>query len=590
VTAWGGGLVTNERAVQSPFFVLCHAFVTQLFTDESVTSDVKLRQTVIWVLAFLLAPGMFLLIQLFPELQDAVIRARFHRAPASSVDDLVAWIAFLFTTYSMAATGFITVLVWDRLTFDRRDGMVLGALPLRQGTILLAKLSALGAFLFGGSISINLLNATAFALETSDQAGIVVLLRHFIALLLATVAASVLIFAAIVFIRATVALLGGPRLASACGPPLQFLFVVGLLCLVIYCPFVLHISFASASFTNWMPSAWFVGLFEQLRGSPRGFDPRFPFLTLARRALVVTPTAILGALTVSVAEFRRHFRQTLAPPSFPGLLGGAHLSRRLARLIVGRDPIARATCDFILLTLARNRAQQAPIAINAALGAAIVIAALSNNTRTLASLMHPRTAVLWIPLVMGYWMTVGVRAAFFMPSELAASWSFQSSATEATSAYWSAVRGSTLAFVLPRTAVASGILVPLLGWRVAAWHFLVVGALTVVLVEVIALTIDFIPFTRPYQPGHAKLKTRWMVYAIGMFAFAYWPARIELSILGQPDRLIGMVSCAVAATAAIEVFGRHRSTTWSVQPADEFDEDLSTTVLNLGGIIQTAQH
>jgi len=41
------------------------------------------------------------------------------------VDDLLAWIAFLFTTYSMVSTGFITVLAWDSLTFDRRDAMTL---------------------------------------------------------------------------------------------------------------------------------------------------------------------------------------------------------------------------------------------------------------------------------------------------------------------------------------------------------------------------------------------------------------------------------------------------------------------------------
>ena len=43
------------------------------------------------------------------------------------------------------------------------------------------------------------------------------------------------------------------------------------------------------------------------------------------------------------------------------------------------------------------------------------------------------------------------------------------------------------------------------------------------LAEVIALTVDFIPFTRAYQPGHAKLKTLWWLYILGIYVFAYWP-------------------------------------------------------------------
>jgi hypothetical protein len=113
--------------------------------------------------------------------------------------------------------------------------------------------------------------------------------------------------------------------------------------------------------------------------------------------------------------------------------------------------------------------------------------------------------------------------------------------------------------------------------------------LIVALVELIALTIDFIPFTRAHQPGHAKLRTRWFVYVIGMWAFAYWPARLELSTLGEPARLIEMVSVVVATTVAIEVFGRLRSRRWPIQTREELDENVSAAVLDISGIIRTAR-
>jgi hypothetical protein len=378
------------------------------------------------------------------------------------------------------------------------------------------------------------LNATVFALATSDLLGGSALVKHFIGLLAATVGAGVLSFATIITVRAMVAVFGGPRLAAACGPPLQFLFVVAMLSLIIVCAFGMQVSFTSASFTTVWPSAWFAGLFETIRGSPRVLDPRFGFWRLAQRAIVATPIALVAAVVLSIVEFRRHMRFALAPPGSPGFLGRAPVGRSLARLMVGRDLGARATSDFILLTLARNRTQQAPIAINTALGVAIIMAAVLSN-------MHPRTAILWIPFVVAYWMTIGLRASFFVPSELSASWTFQASASETALPYWSAVRASMIAFVVPRTLIVVGLLVPFLGWRVTALHAVFVGTLVVLFIEVIALTIDHIPFTRAYRPGHANLKAGgWVVYLLGLYVFAYLPTRLELR-LGQSAELFEIV-------------------------------------------------
>ena len=44
-------------------------------------------------------------------------------------------------------------------------------------------------------------------------------------------------------------------------------------------------------------------------------------------------------------------------------------------------------------------------------------AALSRAGGSFESLTTPRTIVLWAPLLVAYWMTIGVRASFFVPSE-----------------------------------------------------------------------------------------------------------------------------------------------------------------------------
>ena len=207
---------------------------------------------------------------------------------------------------------------------------------------------------------------------------------------------------------------------------------------------------------------------------------------------------------------------------------------------------------------------------------AIVIATLSQRARDLSSLMHPRTAVLWIPLVLGYWLAIGVRASFFVPSELEASWAFYANASESARAYWSAVRASMMALVVPPTLLITVVLTtPLLGWRVTASHALFVCAMTTLLVEWLALTVHHVPFTRPYQPGHAKLKTRWWIYGLGLMAFAYWPVRLELRVLDHSAALLEVVTSIVV--------GRRGSGNWLMQDrTGEAAHDFSDlTVLDL---------
>ena len=569
-----------------PFVVLFREFFSQFFTSETVSSDDQLRQTLVWVVVFLFLPGVMLMVQLLFEYAGVVIRAiklqQFDR-----LDDTIEWIAFLYITYSMVTVGFIAVVAWDGLTFDRRDAMVLGPLPLPGATIVTAKLAALGAFLLAAAAAVNLPNACVFAAVTGDQLGAATVVTHFIALLTATSAGAAFVFASLVVLRGAIGLVARPRLAVAVGSLLQFAFVLALLALVILCPAVAripHSALVNPTVTGWLPASWFLGLFERMRGSTRAY-----FQPLAARALPALAAAVALAVLTSVAGFGRQMQTALAPSAAAGAGGGARFTRALAQRLVRRNPVAVATSDFMLLTLARSRAQQLPIAMNAAVGVAVVLAALT-QVQDFASLTRPRTVILWIPLVLAYWTTIGMRAAFFVPSELASSWTFSVNAPAPSPGYWSAVRAVTLAVVLPPMLALTAILtVPLFGWSVAVMHALVTCAVVALLAESMALSIDFVPFTRPYAAGHAKLRTRWPLYVLGMYLFAIWPARLELRILGDWSAALRIAACAAAAIAFLEWRGRRRAAAWMVDPRDEPPDVLSgLRVLNLGGPMKRA--
>ena len=119
----------------------------------------------------------------------------------------------------------------------------------------------------------------------------------------------------------------------------------------------------------------------------------------------------------------------------------------------------------------------------------------------------------------------------------------------------------------------------------AAIHTLFICVVVIFLIELVALTVDFVPFTRAYPPGHANLKSLWWLYVLGLFAFAYWPARLELWSIRTNTSLFGITAWLALAIIALEVVGRRRIAHKSMpEHEDQMDDSLSLTVLDLGTV------
>jgi hypothetical protein len=483
------------------------------------------------------------------------------------VEGFLAQMAVLFVSYSMIAAGLLTAFIWDALVFDRRDAMVLGPLPLRGSTIVGAKLAALATFLIGTALAVNIVSGVSFGVVTGAMDGRI--LQHLAGHLSGTVGGAVFMFCALVVVRGLLVLLVSAHVAATVGSLLQFVFLSAVLCFMMV---------PTATGQVLPPISWFAALFEAIRGS------RQPAIgPLAQTALVVLPLSIAGAMAVTSAGYRKQMRAALAPSA--RVAGTAWIRRRLAALIAGPDRVARAISDFILTTLARSRVQQAPIAIAAALGVAIISVAIVSREGGLAELRTPRTVVLWIPLVLGYWVVVGLRAAFVLPTELKAAWVFRAHSQLPSASYWSGVRAAMFAFAIgPALLVDAFVVAPLLGWRVAAIHAPIVTLAIAITAQCASLLADGVPFTRAYPPGHARLKTRWQLYLLGMWAIAYLPVRWELHVLHDPRGLVGLLAKGLGLLVVLEIAGRYRARRWTLPPESEFDDadPESLTFLNLG--------
>jgi hypothetical protein len=567
-------------ADRRPFLVLWRVFVEQFFSSESATSDHQLRQAIIGVIAFLMAPAFLLPMSLSGPFDFAATRF-----PAL-LDPMIRLAATIYITYAVVSIGVIAAFTWDALGFDRRDAMVLGPLPVSGGTIIAAKLGALAALLLGAASLLAIVLGGPFAMIASGRNGLVAIVRHFAAHVVATMGATTFVFCVLVTVRALLATIARGRVVIASF--FQFALVSSVLCFVVLVPTVIDAGPRRTPTLQpipaWSPTNWFLGLHETLRGSDVA-----QFLPQAITGLEVTLAAIAAAILATIVSYRRQMQLALTPSASAGSNRAGRLHCAFARALAGRALAARATSDFVLTTLMRNRAQQSLIGMNAAISVPLVAVGLAIARGDLGALKSPRTAVLWIPMLLGFWMTVGVRASFFVPSELPASWTFRANGPAAARAYWAGTRAAMIAFIIPPVLlVAGGVTLPLLGWQIAAWHVAFVGLMQLALIELVTLTIDFIPFTQPYRPGHAKLKSRWPVYVFGMFAFARWSIRPELQALGEGTEM-SLLANVAAAALLLHAAARWHGAKWSVQPAKELTDDVGDiAVLDIGGVIHHA--
>ena len=192
----------------------------------------------------------------------------------------------------MAAVGFVTVLVWDKLFPDRRDAIVLGSLPIRPRTIVFARLAALVAVVAGFAIVVNLPGTVLFSLVAGGYLPLEAFLRYPVAHFVATVSAGLLVFLALAALQACIALALPERLLRRVSMLAQLLFVIVLIEWLVFSPGLLvrlaaidpaatsealaaadnpyrFVGLTSSRAGIWLPPVWFLGIYEVIWG----FDP-----------------------------------------------------------------------------------------------------------------------------------------------------------------------------------------------------------------------------------------------------------------------------------------------------------------------------
>jgi hypothetical protein len=449
---------------------------------------------------------------------------------------------FLLRT-TMAVVGLFTVLAWNALLPERRDSLVLGPLPIRMRTILLAKSAAIATALGVAVVAMNAFVGLPFPVVTASPTllGVAFSVGVYWAVMLA---GGLFIFCALLAAQGILSQLVSYRLFLRLSATMQLAALVLILGSYFVAPPLAGVAKLNAPENQrWLtvlPSYWFLGLFEHWQG-----DTQRAFVPLAARALRNLGIAVVAAGVAYALAWSRNLRRIVEEPDIaPGDRSrpAARLGSFLAGKLLSR-PLDRIIALFTARTIARSRQHRLLLAIFA--GIAVPFALASMRSFLMGTFKDrwdiPNGPMAGAGLLLLLVAVGGARAVFSLPLALPANWVFRITAVYHPAGYFAAVRTSVYLLIVAPVWAALAIFYFSVWPTVAATEHCVLLALTaVVLVEQGFHQFRKIPFTCSYLPGNSDLKARVGMYAVVLLIGVAMVASLEAWGLQRWERVAVM--------------------------------------------------
>lgn len=534
--------------------------------DAALASrDVDADQFVLWGAALLVTPLFFTTLtwtSRYPWLR---------RRSLELLHDAVIADRLFFVVWPMIVMWLVGALIWDSLFPDRTDQQVLGVLPVSARAVAAARLTA--ALLVGGTLVLAIVvpPALVYGLFGAVHPSVGPLAGIVVGQTLASLASGLSAFAALLTVRGLLVAFVGAATAARVAVVLQLVTVMLLFQTFMFLPGLLPAAMRALqdpAVAVWAPPAWFMGIYALFAG-PRS-DLLTPLAPLGFLAMGVSLAGAAAVYLIPATLNARRVMEAVAPHRRWHPL--AAVARWASRLLWARDQ--RAIFVFVVASLLRSRRHLMTLATYLGLGLALA------GTRLLSAKVRGRPLpldapfdyLLAIPLVLTFFLVLGVRAAFAVPTDLGANWIFRVAGPREAARHASATRlACAVVAVLPVTALV--LLVGGVAWglgpavRVALMHATTGG----LLVAVVLAGHTAVPFTRAHAVSSDSLK---VAAPLGILAVHLYAFRLDdlqrwaLTFDGGPFWYAGAFTTAsgLAVLAGRWWFGRP-STTYDA-PAD----------------------
>ncbi len=536
---------------QTPFPLLVQLFMKRIFYGNNSGED-ELSFSMGMVLMLLAIPGGFISLFLFDKYASLLhwLRGQMNfDALAAALPD-----EYFFITLSMTVTGGVALWWWDSIFPDRRDFANLVHLPIPTSRIFAANAVAIVLLACLFAIDVNAASLILFpAVVGAAQPTFTFVLKfgmvHAVVVLLASIFSFFAVFAGVGLLM----LLLPYGVFRKISLYLRSLLVVSLL-VALSTSFavprmVLGLNRSPHSVIRFLPSVWFLGLCQLLRGRA---DPALT--RLGHVGLLALPAVCVLALITYALSYRRCFiRLPELADAPPGRLGTRTAwIFRLLDLSILRTPFQRAGYRFALKTLLRNEPHALAFGGFAGLGLILASRALFSafNGKGLGAL--PSADILSVPLVLTYWLLLGIRFNFDIPANLPANWTFRLLLDKDKHEAAALGRRVMLSFVLLWLfAVAFPIYLYFWGWTVALIHTGLVLVWSVLLTEILLVRFRKVPFTCTYPPFQHSAVVNVIVYVLGFLIFSEMTAEFESAAFTNPTTGITLLIVCLAVWGLI---------------------------------------
>ena len=549
---------------------LARAFLARFFESEITSGTDDMKGSFFWLLAALAMPGLFIPWLMVFDWQGIVLSQGPEALREASQAEKVFYLGF-----SMLASGLLTAIVWSSVLPDRRDTLILGAMPVEPRTVVAAKLAALAGYIAIVAVSMHALAALSFGALLSDRSPFLFLVRGIIAHFVASCAASAAVALWVAAAQGLTLAIVGPRAFKRFATVLQAclvgLIALGLAALPVITSSVVHtVRGFGRNVQPWLlstPPVWFLGLYEWVLGTT---DPLIMSLARTAALTLAVPTVVI-AVAYPIA-YRRLMVSIVDTGQTPGRSAIARLGGWVVVTAAGRHPEVRATADFFTSSLARVERHRFVLAI--ALGLAVAWGLPGWRAFSPAARLEP--ALLALPLTAMMFLLVGLRIASALPADVRAAWLFEVQSPSRARARQGLERMMFLLGVLLPIAASAPLYWWLWGREVALMHAVISMAVGVLLIELLIWRCEGMPCGQRWNPARLDLGRRWPFHLLLFLMVAAGIPRLELVLFRNMSWTAWFAAALIVTAGAV----RYASARHQIVPSYD-DVDPVAGVLRL---------
>jgi hypothetical protein len=403
----------DVRAEARQFRLLWRASVRRLLDNIAASRDADPSAFVLW------ATTLALTLPLLFSMRRVMVYQFSSRLPQADVEAMLRRDQLFFIVYSMLAAGLLAVVLWDALFPDRTDQEILGVLPVRPRTAALARLAAAVTLCLASAAAIAVPPAVLYSVAMTTFTGAVAFPRLLAGHVAATVGVAAFVFFVLMSARGIIALAGGQRLADRLALLLQVAAIVSIVEGLAFLPGMLARARAAGGgpVADALPPLWFFATYAWIGGLD----------AVDWRDALFGPAATAGVfvllLVLAVAPADRMGRRALLSAG----RGRESRAGALVRAVVvraARSGPVRALFGFSISSMFRSRRHLLLLSTRLGLAIAILLFGLVVVSRP-GSVGPPRGFWLAAPLVLSYFLLIGLRSCLAIPVDLDANWVFR---------------------------------------------------------------------------------------------------------------------------------------------------------------------